>query len=210
VNSQENIFTFNKQGPIGMETYVVKRLEQAKLLSDPFKLKLMEGFAGIPSTTKQVADRMGEKAPRLYRHVDALVEEGLLQLVEEKPKRGTIERYYTTVAARFEVDPDLFSPSTGNENDMVDMIRSLFRNAESDLVRIIDEQGGDTPNPEDLPLVMKVAIRGSQAEIADLRKKLESWLAECEALAKAEDISEDSVSYTGLLAFYPSDTGKQV
>lgn len=193
-----------------METYVVKRLEQAKLLSDPFKLKLMEGFAGIPSTTKQVADRMGEKAPRLYRHVDALVEEGLLQLVEEKPKRGTIERYYTTVAARFEVDPDLFSPSTGNENDMVDMIRSLFRNAESDLVRIIDEQGGDTPNPEDLPLVMKVAIRGSQDEIADLRKKLESWLAECEALAKAEDISEDSVSYTGLLAFYPSDTGKQV
>ena len=89
-----------------MDTYVIKRLEQATLLSDPFKLKLLEGFAGKPSTTKQVADRMGEKAPRLYRHVDALVDEGLLTLVEEKPKRGTIERYYTTVAARFEVDPE--------------------------------------------------------------------------------------------------------
>ena len=54
-----------------METYVVKRLEQAKLLTDPFKLKLLERFAGEPVTTKQVADRMGEKAPRLYRHVDA-------------------------------------------------------------------------------------------------------------------------------------------
>ena len=64
-----------------MDTYVVKRLEQAKLLTDPFKLKLLEGFARNPATTKQVADRMGEKAPRLYRHVDALVEEGLLEPV---------------------------------------------------------------------------------------------------------------------------------
>ena len=56
-----------------METYVVRRLEQARLLSDPFKLKLLEQFAAGPATTKQVADLLGEKAPRLYRHVDALV-----------------------------------------------------------------------------------------------------------------------------------------
>ncbi|MGY8795785.1 MAG: ArsR/SmtB family transcription factor, partial [Woeseiales bacterium] len=79
-----------------MDAFVIKRLEQAKFLSDPFKLKLLDEFAGIPVTTKQVADRLGEKAPRLYRHVDALFEEGLLTLIEEKPKRGTIERYYKT------------------------------------------------------------------------------------------------------------------
>ncbi|MGI9204392.1 MAG: helix-turn-helix domain-containing protein [Woeseiaceae bacterium] len=191
-----------------METYVVKRLEQAKLLSDPFKLKLMERFAGKPSTTKQVADRMGEKAPRLYRHVDALVEEGLLELVEEKPKRGTIERYYTTVAARFEVDPDLFSPSTGDDNEMAEMLRTLFRDTESDLIQFFAGQVDDASDPNELPLVMKVAIRGSRDEIAGLRAKLEAWLAECETLATDEDFSEDSVSYNGLLAFYPSDTGK--
>ena len=75
-----------------MDTYVVKRLDQAKLLTDPFKLKLLEQFGGSPVTTKQVADQMGEKAPRLYRHVDALFDAGLLKLVEEKPKRGTVER----------------------------------------------------------------------------------------------------------------------
>lgn len=191
-----------------METYVVNRLEQAKLLSDPFKLKLLEGFAGKPSTTKQVADRMGEKAPRLYRHVDALVDEGLLKLVEEKPKRGTIERYYTTVAARFEVDPDLFSPSSGNENEMAEMVRSLFRDTESDLVRLFEGQVDKLADPDDMPLVMKVAIRGSRDEIAGLKGKLEAWLAECETLAADEDESEGSVSYNGLLAFYPGDTGK--
>lgn len=191
-----------------MDTYVVKRLEQAKLLSDPFKLKLLEGFAGKPSTTKQVADRMGEKAPRLYRHVDALVDEGLLTLVEEKPKRGTIERYYTTVAARFEVDPELFSPATGNESEMAEMIRSLFRDTESDLLRIFAAQGDDEPDPDDLPVVMKVALSGSRAQIEDLKGKLDAWLTECETLAAVEDLSEDSVSYNGLLAFYPADTGK--
>ncbi len=85
-----------------MSTHVIRDLGQAKLLTDPFKLKLLERFADEPITTKQVADLMGEKAPRLYRHVDALVEAGLLELIKEQPKRGTIERYYKTIASRFE------------------------------------------------------------------------------------------------------------
>ena len=61
-----------------MKTHYVKDLEQARLLTDPFKLKLLEQFAAEPRTTKQVADHLGEKAPKLYRHVDALATAGLL------------------------------------------------------------------------------------------------------------------------------------
>ena len=186
-----------------MDTYVVTRLEQAKLLTDPFKLKLLEQFAVKPATTKQVADGMGEKAPRLYRHVDALVDEGLLELVEEKPKRGTIERYYRTVADRFEVDPDLFSTSAGDGNEAIDMMRALFRDTESDLVRFFDRHRDAQPHADDRPLVMRVAIRGSRDEMNRLRRKLDEWLDECESLAGDGDAAEDSVSYSGLLAFYP-------
>jgi len=121
-----------------MSTYVVKSLEQAKLLTDPFKSKLLERFAGKPLTTKQVADLMGEKAPRLYRHVDALFAAGLLELVEEKPKRGTVERYLRTVASRFEVDPHLFAKSD-QPNEAVEMMRSLFRETEADLVHFLEQ-----------------------------------------------------------------------
>lgn len=186
-----------------METYVVKRLEQAKLLTDPFKLKLIEGFAGAPATTKQVADKMGEKAPRLYRHVDALVEEGLLTLVEEKPKRGTIERYYKTVADRFEVDPELFSPATGNGDDALDLMRNLIRDTESDLVSLFRQMGDSTPEPEAMPVVMKLGIRGTPEEIAEMRGKLVEWLDECDKLSVDPDLEEQRVSYSGLLAFYP-------
>ena len=188
-----------------METYVVRRLEQAKLLTDPFKLKLLERFAGEPATTKQVADRMGEKAPRLYRHVDALVDEGLLTLVEEKPKRGTIERYYTTVADRFEVDPDLFSTSSEVRDDALEIIRSVLRDTESDLVRYFERHSNAPIDPDNLPMVMKVAIRGTAEEVEAMRKELEDWLDRCKASSTAAEDSPDLVSYRGLLAFYPGE-----
>ena len=185
-----------------MDTYVVKRLEQAKLLTDPFKLKLLERFGGKPVTTKQVADGMGEKAPRLYRHVDALVDEGLLELVEERPKRGTIERYYRTVAGRFEVDPNLFSTSSGVADDALDMLRSVFRDTESDLVRIFDQLKDGEPDPEDLPLVMRLGIRGTAEEIQRLQEKLDEWMEECKSLSCDQEDTPDMKSYSGLLAFY--------
>jgi DNA-binding transcriptional ArsR family regulator len=188
-----------------LSTYIVKRLEQAKLLTDPFKLKLIERFAGSPSTTKQVADRMGEKAPRLYRHVDALVEEGLLELIEEKPKRGTIERYYQTVADRFEIHPDLFIASADSTEDGADMIRSLLRDTESDLVQIFDryKAAGSLPEDKELPIVMRVGVRATPEEIQSLRDKLEDWHKECSEMHGNREDSDDLVSWSGLLAFYP-------
>lgn len=188
-----------------MTTYTVKRLEQAKLLTDPFKLKLLERFACGPATTKQVADRMGEKAPRLYRHVDAMVEEGLLELVEEKPKRGTVERYYRTVADRFEIHPDLFIASDESSADASDMIRSLFRETESDLVTQFDafKAAGSLPVDDELPIVMRVGVRGTPEEIQALRTKLENWQKECSATRGEREDSHELVSWSGLVAFYP-------
>ena len=189
-----------------MDVFVIKRLEQAKLLSDPFKLKLLEEFAGDPVTTKQVADRLGEKAPRLYRHVDALFDEGLLTLIEEKPKRGTIERYYKTVAARFEVDPELFSPSRSGEGEATELIRSAFRATESELLQYFDKHKENIPPRDELPLVIKAAIRGSEAEIKNLKDKLEEWLADCATLTEKNAEADDSVAYTGFVVLYPTET----
>jgi len=185
-----------------MDTYIVKRLEQAKLLTDPFKLKLIEGFALNPATTKQVADRMGEKAPRLYRHVDALVDEGLLELVEEKPKRGTIERYYKTVADRFEIDPTLFSTSRDKEDSAVEMLRSVFRDTESELIRWFDQNEVTDPEADDVPVIMKFAVRGTPDEVAEMSKKLEAWLEECKSAGSDVEENADWVTYSGLIAFY--------
>ncbi len=188
-----------------MSTYLVKRLEQAKLLTDPFKLKLLERFAGDPVTTKQVADRMGEKAPRLYRHVDALVEEGLLVLIDERPKRGTVERYYQTVAKRFEVDPDLFTSGGESASEAADMLHQVFRDVESEFVRVFRREQDAGTDEEDLPMAMRVAVRGTHEEIRELRNKLENWLQQCGDMCGDRDDGDDLVSWTGFVAFYPQD-----
>lgn len=186
-----------------MDTYIVKRLDQAKLLTDPFKLKLLERFGGNPVTTKQVADQMGEKAPRLYRHVDALFGAGLLKLVEERPKRGTVERYYRTIASRFEVDPELFTTSGEQRDEGIEMMRSLFRETESDMVRLFSEDDDSHGDPRLLPLLMRVAVRGTEDEIVRLREKLDEWLEECQVLAETGEGRDDGVAYSGFLVFYP-------
>lgn len=186
-----------------MSTYIVKSIEQAKLLTDPFKAKLLERFAGNPVTTKQVADLMGEKAPRLYRHVDALFEAGLLELVQEKPKRGTVERYFRTVASRFEVDPHLFSSSPEQNNESVDMMRSLFRETEADLLHLLEQPEESFTESAGQPLLIRVALSGNKREIGRLRDKLEEWLKECDELAEKGERQDDDVAYAGLLTFYP-------
>jgi len=186
-----------------MSTYIVKSLEQAKLLTDPFKGKLLERFADKPVTTKQVADLMGEKAPRLYRHVDALFEAGLLELVAEKPKRGTVERYYRTVASRFEVDPHLFSKSSGQHNESVELMRSLFRETEKDLLHLLELPEESCVDDVDRPLLMRVVLRSNRREIDRLRNKLEEWLTECQALTENAEPTEDDMAYAGMLTFYP-------
>ena len=186
-----------------MDTYVVKRLDQAKLLTDPFKLKLLERFGGDPVTTKQVADLMGEKAPRLYRHVDALFDAGLLKLVEERPKRGTVERYYQTVAHRYEVDPELFAPAAELKVEGLEMVRNLIRETESDLVRVFADPELTPADRNRLPLLMRFAIRGTDDEIQRLRDKLEEWLDESQSLADSREDTDEGTAYAGLLAFYP-------
>lgn len=188
-----------------MRTHVIKDLEQAKLLTDPFKLKIIEQFFDGPATTKQVADRMKEKAPRLYRHVDALVEAGFLELVEERQKRGTVERYYKTIASRFEVDPEIFETHPDSAQDeMGKVVRTLFRESQNELMRLtaLDPSEAEPEGP--LPLVVRASVQASPAQIEKLRSLLEDWLEQCQALAEdGASPAPDDLTYSGLIAFYP-------
>lgn len=64
------------------EVFKIKDLEQVRLLSDPLKLQLLQTFAESAKTTKQAAVELGESVTKLYRHVDALHDAGLLEIAE--------------------------------------------------------------------------------------------------------------------------------
>ena len=187
-----------------MTTHTIKRLDQAALLTDPLKLQLMEQFSTEERTTKQVADLMKVKAPRLYRHVDALVEAGLLVLVREQPKRGTVERYYKAIATRFEIDPELFSAGEDGEADKEtkNLIRQIFRDSQQELLSLMQNAEIATLEEAMSPIVMRLSGQISAKEYASLRAKLLEWMNECEN----EDLEEGDIPMRGLIAFYHMGT----
>jgi predicted ArsR family transcriptional regulator len=185
-----------------MPTHIIKRLDQAALLTDPLKLQLMEQFSVEPRTTKQVADLMVLKAPRLYRHVEALVEAGLLVFIREQPKRGTVERYYQTIASRFELDPELLNAGNLAEdenNEMTKLIRQIFHDTQQELISLIQNTAIAELENDISPIVMRLTGSVSPKEFAALRHKLIEWLGECEL--KSEE--KGQIPLRGLITFFP-------
>lgn len=68
-----------------------------QILSHPIRIKILQHLqVKGAATTKQLAELMPDVAtPTLYRHINALLKEGILLVKEERPIRGSIERLLT-------------------------------------------------------------------------------------------------------------------
>ena len=66
------------------------------LLLHPVRMRILHTLHGSdPLTTAQLRDRLPDIAPAtMYRHVAALADAGVLEVVSEKRVRGTVERSY--------------------------------------------------------------------------------------------------------------------
>ncbi len=120
-------------GPIP-ESFRMTRGEQLKSISVPIRLRILEAMAAKPMTTKQVALDLGEPITGLYRHVDALASEGLLVLVAEVPKRGTMQKFYRAAAQRFIAD-DTCLPRGEHADPKVDTILRLIESVRNNVLQ---------------------------------------------------------------------------
>jgi predicted ArsR family transcriptional regulator len=180
------------------KTYKISDLEQIHLLSDPLKLRLLQAFAESAKTTKQVATELGESVTKLYRHIDALHGAGLLQVVEERQKRGTIERTFRAVAQRFEADHSLFSATAGDEG--IEAAREMLRVSESEILNVLS---GTQADDREQAIVMRIRGKATPEKIAELRTTLQHWLDSIPDCDQAP--AEGAVEIGGLIAFYEID-----
>ena len=174
-----------------LETYRVTDLEQVRLLADPLKHRIILSFAEGPKTTRELAEQLGENLTRLYRHVDALLDAGLIEITAEQQKRGTVERTFRAIAQRFEVDRSLFAVDGGNQ-----AVRDLFRAGEEEMMNALDEADDALE-----PLCMRLQLKGSPEQLRQLRDGLEEWLASAQESASG-DLDDAAVSAGALIAFY--------
>ncbi|GAA4864077.1 helix-turn-helix domain-containing protein [Saccharopolyspora cebuensis] len=90
----------------------------ADLLLHPVRLRILQTLLGSGElTTAQLRDRLPDVAPAtMYRHVAALTQAGILDVVRETPVRGTVERSYRVRQDQALVDDDARTTMTKDDH----------------------------------------------------------------------------------------------
>ena len=171
------------------EVLILTELEQIKVLADPLRIRILEEL-DEERTTKQVAERIGEKPTKLYHHVDALERVGLIELTRTRPNRGTLEKYYLAVAQRFQADSRAFSQPeavTDDERETLrTMVSTIFDTSSAELTSLI-ESGDGLECVEEEGIVSFVEIRAGKKQLAELRDRLRELV---EGIPAMDDVGE--------------------
>ena len=184
------------------EIFTLKDLSQLKALSDPLRQRMLDGFSAKPATTKQVAVSLGEKPTKLYHHVDLLEQAGLIKLIETRPNRGTVEKYYQATAKKFAIGQNLLA-GTARAGEVANEIQAMILNALQ--AGLVDAQSSFASKmlktkADCYPIAATHArLRVSKKQIAELVQQIQKWSANC--LAANDEAGE--VEYSLTLAFHP-------
>ena len=75
------------------------------ILLHPVRMRIFVEVTGGPATARSRAEALPDvPQATLYRHINALAEAGFLKVIEENPKRGTVERVYGLGASGLTAD----------------------------------------------------------------------------------------------------------
>lgn len=190
------------------ETVMLKDLEQIKVFAHPLRARLVEVFADMPRTAKQAAQVIGQKPTKLYHHVEALERVGLIKLVKTQKKRGTIEKYYRTVAKRFSVDSSLFEMMR-NGKKAVGEFRAMFSTMLENTMREMNESISEKlicPEKREVEVTLaRKHIRTTPAKIKKMQGKIQKMLDEFTAAQEMKG----GIEYRLVLVFYPLTNKKK-
>lgn len=106
-----------------METNAAPELDLALIDADdaftalgkPGRRRILEALASSPDSASGLAGRLGDSRQRINYHVRQLEAAGLVELAEERPRRGLTEKIYRPAARRFALDPGILGSLDAGE-----------------------------------------------------------------------------------------------
>lgn len=188
------------------QVLVISDLAVLRVLSDPFRLQLIEAFGrtrGTPRSVKEVAREIGQSATKLYYHVNLLEENGLLLVAESRLVSGILEKKYIPAARQYTVDKQLLRTAEGGgaegESVLGQAIETVLHSTADDFKRAIRAGVaaiGDDATPRRRSVLSKSIVRLRPEDAAKVIELLES-------LTKTkDDEGADADTYGLTLAFY--------
>jgi len=158
---------------------LIRDLNQLKALSDPLRVRILQGFAGGSRTVREVASAIGTRQSRLYHHIAILEAAGLIEIVDTRSVRGTVEKHYRAAASRFEVDGSVFSGDEreGLEPDRVRMVSSILSQVRVEILDAQRQPGDVSVIPR--PFLARMVFKGTPDEAQAFLDRIQSLFATC-------------------------------
>jgi DNA-binding transcriptional ArsR family regulator len=184
-------------------------VRQVKVLSDPLRIRILEELCTVERTTKQVAQRLGEKPTKLYHHVEALERVGLIRLARTQQNRGTIEKYYISVARQFRADSRIFSaadadPGSQAEGDALPAFIATVFDRTADEMRGLVSQNRGQEGIEEQGVLTYLEVRTDSKHGRQLQARLARLIKSLDEIPEPTKKSGER-RYRLTIAFYPLD-----
>ncbi|GIG87804.1 helix-turn-helix domain-containing protein [Plantactinospora endophytica] len=144
----------------------------ADLLLHPVRIRILQAlFDADPLTTAQLRDRLPDIPPAtMYRHIAVLADAGVLEVVEEKRVRGTVERSYRVRGEQAVVDPAARAAMTREDHQRAYTMFSASLMGDFD--RYIAHENAD-PNADGV-VYRQAAVWLTEEEFTELVGEIES------------------------------------
>jgi len=149
---------------------VLTSLEDIKVFTDPFRMKILFALDEEPLTVKQLADRLGEVPSKVHYHVKELERIGVLEIVDRKEKAGIVEKYYYPTAERFRVEKIVAKEDSWKDH-IENLKETMFTNASEDFKKYISKRRDD-----DKEILNYGILYLTSEEVDELKKKLEELI----------------------------------
>lgn len=191
-----------KQEPI----FIIRDLDTLKVIADPLRTQILEVLILQPLTVKQVAEKLGLAASKLYYHVNLMEKHGLIRVVDTRVVSGIIEKTYRAAATNLDIDPSLLAFTTDAGKDNINTVLvATIDTTRDDILRSLQaryfelEQGAGQRS-------RRVVVTRQLSRIPD--ERADEFAARLDALLKefnaADTDSPDLQTYALTVAFYPS------
>ncbi len=188
-------------------TFVIRDMETMRVISDPIRAQVFEALLSQPQTVRQVAEKLGMSASKLYYHFNLLEKFAFIRVHETRQVGNLIEKIYAVTSPIIDVDPSIFSFPSGEHNEqLLTIVRDTIDATREDLMRSLQArfyalEQGEPPKPRRVAL-NRLRSHLSDEQAARFLTKLQQLLEEFDQSDDQE--GQDNQTYSLMIAFYPN------
>jgi DNA-binding transcriptional ArsR family regulator len=190
----------------------IEDVDQAMALLKPIRLEILRRL-DEPRTCDELAEVFEDSAQKIYYHVKALQEAGLVEKVSEKRVRGTFEGYYQAKARSYWLSPTLVgkvgSPQQARDQASLRVLLQLAEDVIDDTARLgsASETGQTVPSLS-LSAQIHLADGNQRAQFLQELQTTFQGIALKYGLAEDTEPASESANFRLVLMCYPK-TGDQ-